>query len=131
MRGSRVGENSSIIGILNSQRCGVVIQGFSNTLLNRIISIIDSQGTWSKEDIKSQIVKVFTDATYMYAAVEKLFEHSNLNSRVLTILEGAERKKIIQMLLLTFGNKNRTAEVLGFSHNALLDKMKRYGIKHY
>ncbi|OPY89669.1 MAG: DNA-binding protein Fis [Syntrophaceae bacterium PtaU1.Bin231] len=108
----------------------MVIQQFSNILKNRIESIIDSQSTWGKEDIKSQILKVFADVTDMYIAALKQNGNSTLKSRPLTVLEDTERRKIVQMLLLTFGNKNRTARALGMNRDILRDKMRQYGIEY-
>jgi DNA-binding NtrC family response regulator len=106
------------------------IQQFSNILKRRIVSIIDSQAIWGKEDLKSQIVEVFADVTHMYIAVEE--DHGNIKqiSHSLTVLEDTERKKIVQMLLLTLGNKDRTAKMMGMDSDTLRDKMRRYGIEY-
>jgi DNA-binding NtrC family response regulator len=106
------------------------IQKYSDILKKRIVSVIDSRATWEKEEIKSRILGVFADVADVHIAFVEQHANFKQTPQSLTVSEEMERKRIVQMLLLTFGNKNRTAKLLSMNHNTLLDKMRRYGIEY-
>jgi transcriptional regulator with GAF, ATPase, and Fis domain len=108
------------------------IQLFLQIFRKEILSWIDRKETWTREEVRIEILEALANTSAKYADLISLPVKERpkitVQDEPVSALEEAEREKILQVLKSTMWNQSQTARILGIDRKTVRSKIQRYGL---